>query len=56
MTTAQSFPNIINDVPPLSPAPSASICSSSCVAPPVMRDRIRVSAFGLKYVYGGVQL
>ena len=36
--------------PPLNPAPSAKICSSSCVAPPVMRDRMRVRAFGLKYV------
>ena len=36
--------------PPLSPAPSASISSSSGVAPPVIRDRIRVRAFWLKYV------
>ena len=31
--------------PPLSPAPSASISSSSGVAPPVIRDLIRVRAF-----------
>ena len=37
-------------VPPLSPAPSASICSSVWVAPPVIKDLIRVNAFGLKYV------
>ena len=36
------------EYPPLSPAPSARICSSSCVAPPVIRDRIRVKALGLK--------
>ena len=37
--------------PPLSPAPSARISSSSGVAPPVIRDRIRVRAFWLKYVW-----
>lgn len=31
--------------PPLSPAPSASISSSSGVAPPVISDLIRVRAF-----------
>ena len=36
--------------PPLSPAPSARMSSSSGVAPPVIRDRIRVRAFWLKYV------
>ena len=34
--------------PPLSPAPSARMSSSSGVAPPVIRDRIRVRAFWLK--------
>ena len=34
--------------PPLSPAPSARMSSSSGVAPPVIRDLIRVSAFWLK--------
>ena len=34
--------------PPLSPAPSARMSSSSGVAPPVMRERMRVSAFWLK--------
>ena len=37
--------------PPLSPAPSARMSSSSGVAPPVIRDRIRVRAFWLKYVW-----
>jgi len=32
------------------PTPSARICSSSGVAPPVMRVRINVSALSLKYV------
>ena len=36
------------EYPPLSPAPSARISSSSGVAPPVIRERIRVSAFWLK--------
>lgn len=34
--------------PPLSPAPSANISSSSGVAPPVISDRINVKAFWLK--------
>ena len=36
------------EYPPLSPAPSARMSSSSGVAPPVIRDRIRVRAFWLK--------
>ena len=38
------------EYPPLKPAPSARISSSSGVAPPVMSERIRVNAFWLKYV------
>ena len=38
------------EYPPLKPAPSARISSSSGVAPPVMSERISVNAFWLKYV------
>ena len=37
--------------PPRIPTPSARICSSSGVAPPVINVRISVSALSLKYVY-----
>ena len=39
------------EYPPLSPAPSARMSSSSGVAPPVISDRINVNAFWLKYVW-----
>jgi hypothetical protein len=39
------------EYPPRSPAPSARMSSSSGVAPPVISDRINVSAFWLKYVW-----
>ena len=38
------------EYPPRKPAPSANISSSSGVAPPVIKERIRVNAFWLKYV------
>ena len=38
------------EYPPRRPAPSANISSSSGVAPPVIKERIRVNAFWLKYV------
>ena len=37
--------------PPQMPAPSAMICSSSCVAPPVTSARMSARAFTLKYAF-----